>query len=259
MYCENCGKPVQQGEMFCENCGNKLTQEMEYTPAYQPEKKIPVPIIITGVCVAVAVICVVLALSFASGGKGGQASDGGMQESFESAETQKEEVNQSQFDYTGVGSGAIMVEESEKNEYQSPTFNRMRADSTLDGQYGNQYNIENITDSDATTAWVEGVDGDGIGQSITFIAEAEQTVSGIRILNGYNKNREIYSKNNRVKKLEIVFPDGTSSVYDIPDEYNSYCTLNTGEKKCKTFTIRILEVYNGTHYSDTAISEIEIY
>ena len=67
-----------------------------------------------------------------------------------------------------------------------------------------------IMDGDTTTAWVEGVDGNGEGESITFTFGDLYAVSDIKIWNGYQKSEDLYYKNARPAELELEFSDGST-------------------------------------------------
>ena len=67
------------------------------------------------------------------------------------------------------------------------------------------YKVENVIDDNPSTAWIEGVSDDGIGQFIQFSSNNTFRVDKIDIINGFSKNQKTYMKNNRVKKVIIEF------------------------------------------------------
>ncbi|MCE5301426.1 MAG: hypothetical protein LLG37_11240 [Spirochaetia bacterium] len=78
-----------------------------------------------------------------------------------------------------------------------------------------QHKASNLKDSNITTAWVEGKDDYGIGESVTFlmdpvyfapIHEGEVEAvnwTGFKVINGYNKSKEDWTNNSRVKLMKI--------------------------------------------------------
>ena len=88
-------------------------------------------------------------------------------------------------------------------------FTRAEASSVLEPQYGYSYDASNVLDGDPGTAWVEGADGPGIGESVTLYSDTPQKVHGIRILEGYMKNQDIYDKNSVPYRFRLEFSDGT--------------------------------------------------
>ena len=85
------------------------------------------------------------------------------------------------------------------------------------GKFG-KYDIGHIIDKDISTAWVEGVKGDGIGEYI-LIATPEETRT-INIFTGYGKNLSLFTKNNRPKKLKLSYFLGIEAAF--PSQYYSY-------------------------------------
>ncbi|MFW6181830.1 MAG: NADase-type glycan-binding domain-containing protein, partial [Spirochaetota bacterium] len=58
-----------------------------------------------------------------------------------------------------------------------------------------------LFDGDHATCWAEGAEGDGTGESVTFIAD--RPVERIGLVNGYARDEGIFMKNNRVKAVRI--------------------------------------------------------
>ncbi|MBN1602695.1 MAG: hypothetical protein JW915_13890 [Chitinispirillaceae bacterium] len=138
----------------------------------------------------------------------------------------------------------------------------IRASSTLEGK--DVYKPYNIHDTDSTTAWVEGVAGDGVGEWIEIEFSRSFDIKAFEIANGYGKSKKIYEANNRVKDLGIVF-------YTTGGPLESRITLGDESFKksdhvvTETFSgcngvlrirFTILSVYKGKKYDDTCISEI---
>ena len=149
-----------------------------------------------------------------------------------------------------------------------------------------RYYGENVIDGDINTAWVEeGFAMDeqdesdssekGIGEwiKIYIIAQVFNSdtdpsmpihylqsmhLSGIKIINGYAKSEEIYKANNRVKTVEVILTDGSSYIFDLKDDTLDFQTLDFGkEVETRDVTIKILDIYEGTKYNDTCISEVQ--
>jgi hypothetical protein len=60
-----------------------------------------------------------------------------------------------------------------------------------------------LFDKDVTTAWVEGVKGDGIGEYVIIVQQENAFPDKIHINNGYQKSESLYLKNGRPKTLKI--------------------------------------------------------
>ena len=122
------------------------------------------------------------------------------------------------------------------------------------------YKVENVIDDNPSTAWIEGVSDDGIGQFIQFSSNNTFRVDKIDIINGFSKNQKTYMKNNRVKKVIIEFSDKSQQVYELEDNNMEYQTIDIGGINTNSVKVIIQEVYtNGRVYKDTCISEISVY
>ena len=113
-----------------------------------------------------------------------------------------------------------------------------------------------VRDGDLTTAWVEGARGQGEGESITLTFDTTCSVSGFKISAGYQKTKELFEKNSRPKEIEILFSDGASCRVTLEDHMSEQTVNLSRAVESQTLTIRLISVYPGTTYTDTAISEI---
>lgn len=144
--------------------------------------------------------------------------------------------------------------EIEKQLYYNDEFTLM-ASSQKDN-----YPSINALDDNLQTAWAEGVKGDGIDEWLEFEATNNYDVSGIKIINGYAKSDELYYANNRIKKIKIELPDNTVIERELEDGIPDYQTIDFEKVvNVKNIKITILEVYPGSKYSDTCISEIKVF
>lgn len=161
--------------------------------------------------------------------------------------------------------------ESEKapNDYEGPeagqwlqqgvmdnVFYNISVSSELKAQGKSSYSVDNLSDDNPQTAWVEGKDDYGIGEYIEF---SDFYGSTLVIYNGYQKNTDSYQNNSRVKQFE-VFVDNASvgfiNLHDSPGEqtidFNKF-NVDFQEKKIRLI---IAEVYEGKKWKDTAISQM---
>lgn len=147
------------------------------------------------------------------------------------------------------------------------------ASSQLESQGAVNYKASNAHDLNYRTAWVEGVEGYGIGEYLTYkFKGGSPRITTIIVVNGYVKSQKAFKENSRVKKLKVYkdnkpiailnlkdimgeqrFEIGTigDSVPDIPI-WNQK-KVNYPDWKLK---FEIMEVYKGDKYDDTALSEI---
>ena len=170
------------------------------------------------------------------------------------------------------------------------------ASSTLHESGDIDYTTYNLRDDDPTTAWVEGVDGYGEGQTLSFYSddceycECPDSISRIGIINGYAKSDATFKNNSRVKDFEIMTTEvvteeayrSDNGYYNVElhpgdpscdDSYHAnkiyrFTMKDTkdeqffsfgGKKAILNMTLTIKSVYKGAKYKDTAISEILFY
>ena len=122
------------------------------------------------------------------------------------------------------------------------------------------------TDGDEKTAWVEGIDGSGVGEWIGNLRNGlyltlTKNYQKIKIFNGFGESKELWKKNNRVKKLKIIYPNSQEQVIELEDIFG-YQIIDLSEiirlKENGYVKLEIMDVYKGTDFDDTAISEIRL-
>lgn len=153
------------------------------------------------------------------------------------------------------------------------------ASSTLKPEGKNDYKIDNINDLDLTTAWIEGNPGYGIGESFTIEFNWKKDYEGfgkpynfygvIEIFNGYCKSEKIWEENSRIKTLKMYYNGKAICLIHLVDtwQYQSVDLRKyfknpnffpNGKMKAKDedkLKFEIVDVYKGTKYKDTALSE----
>lgn len=139
---------------------------------------------------------------------------------------------------------------------------KLSASSVLAPSPPNSYYADNAHDFDLSTAWVEGNEQDGIGESISYFFKANSPpVTEVHLYNGYVKSATAWKNNNRVKALKVLVDgvvvailrlEDTSGLqkFQLGQEYQS----NAGDM---VLEFEIVSVYKGDKYEDTAISELE--
>src|SRR5689334_7227914 len=118
----------------------------------------------------------------------------------------------------------------------------------------NTYYPSNAIDGKKSTAWIEGVDGAGIGEWIQFDFDREITLHRILWQPGYFKSPAIWSENNRLASVTAHFSDGSSREINFSDQMESQKT-DLGSVKTKWVRFVIKSVYYGQD-PDTALSEV---
>jgi len=158
----------------------------------------------------------------------------------------------------------LPVVEEPPVEILPPVFTKTKASSSAKPYGSFTYTADKTIDEDNTTAWLEGVKGDGINEWIEFSADTEQYVNGFTLYNGYQKNKTTYINNGKVSKVRVTFSDGTNLEYELPSQNfiqsQKGNTIKFAETfKTKSIKFTILDVEKGSYYDDTAINEIKFY
>jgi hypothetical protein len=132
------------------------------------------------------------------------------------------------------------------------------ASSTLPPEAGKTYSAENVILGRG--AWVEGVSGQGIGESLTLKLKQPVPVKKLGIRTGYTESEELYLANSRPAALDVTVNGGKPRNVRIPDECLTreffFFDLPPTEGPVKTIQLKITEVYPGTQFEDTAISQL---
>ncbi len=135
------------------------------------------------------------------------------------------------------------------------------ASSTLPAQGGSSYGVSNLDDDSPFTAWVEGVEGDGVGESIAFTwgcGDPHWTSSGqLSVLNGYQKSAKAFRDNGRVRLLELSV-DGTPRALLNLEDRTGEQVFDVPVSMGDAVRLTIRAVYPGAKYPDTALSEVWI-
>ena len=128
--------------------------------------------------------------------------------------------------------------------------------SVLKPQFGNSYGAQNLFSTATGTAWVEGRDDSGVGEWITIEFETLRLIKSINVQNGYQKNNDIFQKNNRVRQLRAVFSQGETQTFVLKDRLGS--ELFDLPKPVKAYWVKFIidDVWAGKKYTDTAITKL---
>lgn len=178
-------------------------------------------------------------------------------------DTDSMEINKN----TSNNASTITLKPIEKPDMSSKDYLIYKEYNNTSSSYlvykGKSYTVDYINDFKNDTAWNEGIDGDGMGEWVEIkIKTAEnspQKINGVLIQNGYNKTKDLYYQNNRPKTLKIDVAGHGSFNVEFWDTYNEGFYINLPETYETTgITITILDVFKGSKYNDTCISEAQL-
>lgn len=152
-------------------------------------------------------------------------------------------------------SSSLLFSETEKRDVViNGAKAKVWASSELKGKTPGQYSVENLFDGDLKTAWVEGVDGNGVGEWVTIEFEEEQIIQSVEIINGFQKSNKLFTENNSIKMFDIII-DGKKQSYfsGLEIQLKRNIQINKSVSKIK---ILISSISKGTKYSDLCISDV---
>ena len=161
-----------------------------------------------------------------------------------------------------VRSDFVVLKDSVKNNLNH-AFTSAEASSVrkaMKDRAGNTvyYDANNVLDGDYNTCWAMDL-STGIEPSITIFLGSKQIISGLKFSNGYFKSKEVYEKNRKITKIQVVY-DGGSMIYDCDsDGYQIMQNVKFSNVVESDFiTINILNS-TSAECDDICISEIEVY
>lgn len=278
MYCNKCGNEINENERFCKYCGapvEKLDEQvngekLDESLQKQTKKKIKWPVLILVLILIIAIaLAIVLVMnkrqSNATGNQTGDQDDWKVVEDEESQTTEKEIASEIVTENSSTEEAQEKQKENISNEQEKDKAPEVRMQDVKDvsaSSYLSEKNIKHvpdlIMDGDTTTAWVEGVDGNGEGESITFTFGDLYAVSDIKIWNGYQKSEDLYYKNARPAELELEFSDGSTERISLQDISSGFQEFALERHVTSYVKVKIISTYAGSKYEDTVISEIEL-
>lgn len=135
---------------------------------------------------------------------------------------------------------------------------------TASSALADRYAAEKAHDFSIVTAWVEGVEGNGVGEYIKYAFPGTcPRITTVLIHNGYVKNWDVWRDNARVKRLLMYYNDEPYAILNLQDTMGLQSfdvgVLGYEDKDSApawSIKFEILEVYPGKKYEDTAITEI---
>lgn len=144
---------------------------------------------------------------------------------------------------------------------------RVTASSHLKAQGKFNYLPKNAHDFNHETVWAEGAAGQGIGEWLEYeFAGNCPRVTGVKILPGHVKTLAAWQANSRPHYLKVYYNGKPICILDVQDargmqffnlEKFGPFGYNDANKPAWHLRFEIIEVYPGTKYADTVISELE--
>ncbi|EMY70827.1 NADase-type glycan-binding domain-containing protein [Leptospira vanthielii] len=112
-----------------------------------------------------------------------------------------------------------------------------------------------VMDGKLKTSWVEGAEGEGIGESLQIKYKTPINFRSLSIYNGFG-DPKLWAANNRIKKLKISTEEGNEEIVTLKDSLSLQMIEFKSELRAKEISLTIQEVYKGTNSENTAIAEL---
>jgi hypothetical protein len=132
------------------------------------------------------------------------------------------------------------------------------ASSTLKATSFTDFRPTNLLDGNLASAWTEGADGSGVGEWVRLEFEETVPLARIEIANGYQRDAERFSGDERVKTIELQYSDGTVQVVQLLDA-EGLQVIKPKTPDTQWIKLTILSVYPSFKWEDAALSEMRVY
>ena len=261
-YCTNCGSEIGEHNSFCSHCGKTL-EEIKKPAKVSSDRK--------GKLVQQAAVTLIVIIGIAAAGyfflfngvrfadkssSDGNTPGGNSVENIAIGEAAANSDEREKID--GTKRQTVIKHDNHEafNVKDATIVSSSNFSESISGQQV-VYKPSNLIDDDKATAWVEGVEGSGIGEWVMFQNDEEALISSIALTNGFTKSADLYDKNNRVKDIKIEFSNGEAINVQLSDGITDLQEI-TLENPILTDYVKftIMDTYPGSNYDDTCISEI---
>jgi len=136
----------------------------------------------------------------------------------------------------------------------------MKSNSVLtDSEKGLVYGPELMLEDKVGTMWVEGEGNAGLGKYIEADFGEEVEVAKIRLWGGCFVDKEFWERHNRVRIVELKYPDFTSEKIEIKDTMAPQWLQLAEPKTLSKVKIYLRAVYEGNTWNDTPITKIQFF
>lgn len=132
------------------------------------------------------------------------------------------------------------------------------ASSTINQNNGVTNEPMKMFDDSLKTNWEEGVEGSGEGEYVVAQFDQEYQVKYLNFWLGNWKSDKYYKGNNRPKTLTLKMGEFETQI-TFPDSKEKFCVELSYPCKASSLTIVMDEIYEGTSWDDTCISDVHIY
>jgi hypothetical protein len=136
----------------------------------------------------------------------------------------------------------------------------MKSNSVLtDNEKGVVYGPELMLEDKVGSMWVEGEGNAGLGKYVEAVFDGEVELSRIRLWAGCFVDKEFWERHNRVRIVELKYPDFTSEKIELKDTMAPQWLELAEPKTLSKVKIYLRAVYEGNTWNDTPITKIQFF
>ncbi len=143
---------------------------------------------------------------------------------------------------------------------QIPVVASIYADTALTetDKYGNQYyhTSDKMIDGSLSTCWTDNVNGYAVGQKIDVTFNDSYAINYLGVYNGHQRRSDLYYENDRISQMTVTFDDGSTEVFNLPDQMGLTQLFFSKVHQTKQIHITIDDLYGGNTWHDVVISEL---
>lgn len=156
---------------------------------------------------------------------------------------------------SAVAVSALILGSSAPAQAGQLAVKEVRASSTAPESMGVTFSPSNTIDGKVGTMWAEGEAAAGLGEWIEYKFEDEVELTRIEFYLGNWYSQDYYQRHNRMKRFEIKFSTGEKLLFEAKDKMVKQVVALPKPIKTRSVKFVLKEVYAGTTFNDTYLSE----
>lgn len=133
------------------------------------------------------------------------------------------------------------------------------ASSTYPPDEAGSYDPKQLIDGKASTSWVEGEDGSGLGSWVELNLGGTHAVKSIAMWGGLWYSAGDFQRSNRPSEVEVRFEDGSTAALTLGNTMSAYRLELPKPVSTSTIRLKIKAIHSGNTWMDTAISEVQVF
>lgn len=159
---------------------------------------------------------------------------------------------------TPVTAKLVDISQVDFAEYKQVRVASAEASSVIQQDNGAVNTPMMMFDENIETNWQEGVDGPGLGEWVDAKFSQESGIKYLTFKLGNWKTSRYYYGNNKPSKMTITVGEFSQQI-EFPDEWTEFCLEFSRPCQADGIYMTIDEVYPGTDWDDTCITDMRVF